>query len=254
MLNLNRLPSLFEISKNFFMYNFFHSWKRKPLLPRAMCLYVTYRCNLRCKICGIWKLQSNENTNELTVKELVNIFFDPLFSKIEFVNINGGEPNLRQDLVEITELIINRFSRLKMITLNSNGIPAEKTIENVYKISNLCKKESIRFSVSLSLHHTGKRLDQISGVKDTYLQVKDAFDGLKSINHNNKFYLSANCVISNFNLWHLEEMLQWSKDEKIPINFTLGEVRERFNNLDMTYNIIINENDKNHLECENGRK
>ncbi len=239
------VPSPQKIAWNFIKYNFPRSFL-KPLLPRAMCIYVIYRCNMRCRMCGIWK-QNLKYKDELSLEELDKILSDPLFSKLEFININGGEPNLREDLVEIVKIFINKSPHLKTITLNTNGIPPEKTVENAEKISNLCQKNKIRFSVSISLHKIGKEYDKIAGIKDAYFKVKEAFDGLKKINQNNKFYISANCVITNLNLLSLEEMLEWSRKENIPVNFTLGEVRERFNNLNMKRNIEIEDRNKDFL-------
>lgn len=246
LLSQKRLPSPFEMIKNYLKYNYLAIFKNKPSLPRAMCIYVTYKCNMRCKICGIWK-QNSKYKKELSLEEFDTILSDPLFTKLEFININGGEPNLRQDLGELVNMFVDKFSNLKTITLNTNGIPPERTIENVNKIYELCQKNKIKFSVSISLHKIGKGYDDISGVEDSYFKVKKAFDGLKKIN-GNKFYMSANCVITSLNLYDLEKILEWGKIEKIPVNFTLGEIRERFHNFELKDYIVINsEKDKDYL-------
>lgn len=245
--DLKRFPSPFEITKNFIKYNWLLPLSPKPFLPRAMCIYVTYRCNMRCRMCGIWKQDLKYRSNELALKELDEILSDPLFSKLEFININGGEPNLREDLVEIANLFIGKFPRLKTLSLNSNGLPPQKTMENARNISNLCQKNNIRFSVSISLHKIGDGYDRIAGIDNAYLKVKKAFDGLKKIARDNNFYISANCVITNLNLFSLEEILTWGEKEDIPVNFTLGEVRGRFNNREMADQVNIKEEDKEYL-------
>jgi len=242
-----KFPSLYDIGKNFIKYNYLQPLCRKPFLPLAMTLYVTYRCNMRCRMCGIWKLDSKYKSNELSLKELNQIFSDRLFSKLEFININGGEPNLREDLIEIGELLVKNFPRLKEISLNSNGLPPEKTLKNVERLSHICQTNNIRFSMSVSLHKIGEEYDKIAGVKNAYYKVKQTLDGLKKINHNKRFYISANCVITNLNLFGLEKMLNWSKREQIPVNFVLGEVRDRFHNKELSDEIEIKENDKKYL-------
>ena len=244
---LKRFPSPFEVARNFIKYNCFLPIASKPFLPRAMCVYVTYRCNMRCRMCGIWKRDSKYSSNELSLEELDGILSDPLFSRLEFININGGEPNLREDLVEIAGLLIDRFPHLKTLTLNSNGLPPDRNVENMKRIANLCKSKHVQFSVSISLHKIGSGYDQIAGIDNAYLKVKAAFDGLKNINQDKNFYVSANCVITSLNLFNLEEMLSWGENEDIPMNFTLGEMRERFNNLEMAETINIKEADKKYL-------
>ena len=54
-------------------------------------------------------------------------------------------------------------------------------------------------------------------------------------------------MITDLNLFNLYEMLKWSGKEQIPINFTLGEVRERFNNLDVRDSIEIKDEKKDFL-------
>lgn len=49
---------------------------------------------------------------------------------------------------------------------------------------------------------------RVTGIGEAYRRVKATFDGLKKINRNDQFYISANCVIINLNLFSLEEMLE----------------------------------------------
>jgi len=236
--NMNKLSSrrtvspLHKIFSNFMKYNI-GPWRSKPHLPRAMCIYVTYKCNMRCQMCHIWKTGAEQDSiAELTLAELKGIFSDSLFSRLEYININGGEPNLRQDLPEVVELFINKFPRLKTITLNSNGLPTHRALANVEEISQICQKNNIRFSVSISLHNVGKDYDTIAGIPNVYPKVIETLRSLKKMQDSLPFYLGVNCVITDLNLNHLSGMLEWSETEQIPINFTLGEVRERFHNLD----------------------
>jgi hypothetical protein len=115
------------------------------------------------------------------------------------------------------------------------------------KISSICKKNNIRFSISISLHNNNKENDKISGVKKSYFRIMETLNTLKEIQKNNRFYLAVNCVITNLNLYNAYEMAKWSENYEIPINFTLGEVRQRFNNLDMKDIILIEKSQKDFL-------
>jgi MoaA/NifB/PqqE/SkfB family radical SAM enzyme len=217
---------------SFLKYNVFLP-SAKPLLPRAMCIYVTYRCNMKCAMCQIWKEGAKRDlTAELSVAELEDILGDRLFSRLEFININGGEPNLREDLTEIAALFTRMFPRLKTISVNSNGLPFEKAVNNFRYMSEICKEKGIKFSVSISLHDTGKMYDEIAGIPEAYEKVNKTLQTLKKMQNENNFYLGANCVVTRLNIDNLERISEWSEKNDIPVNFTLGEVRERFRNLD----------------------
>jgi MoaA/NifB/PqqE/SkfB family radical SAM enzyme len=244
ILKFRTVPPFYKMFFNFIKHNCFQTFS-KPFLPKSLCLYVTYRCNMRCRMCGIWKENIKEQASrELSLKELDHILSDPLFSKLEFININGGEPNLRLDLPQIVTLLHENFQNLKTVSLNSNGLPSNRAITNVKKIGQICRQNSTLFSVSISLHEVGKAFDKISGIEGAYLKVKETLDALKEIQNEYRFYLGINCVITKMNLSSLSKMLDWSEREKIPVNFTLGEIRERFNNLILAPDI----------EIENGSK
>jgi MoaA/NifB/PqqE/SkfB family radical SAM enzyme len=245
-ITLKRIPSPTKTLATFIMYNCLQRFYKRPFLPRAMCLYVTYRCNMRCKMCGIWK-QARHPEGEFTLGQLEHTIADPLFSKLEYINVNGGEPSLRDDLPEIVKLLIDSLPKLKTITLNSNGLKVNKVAMDVKKISAICQKNGIRFSVSISLHQRGEAYDSIAGVKNAYPKVIETLRALKEIQRENNFYVAVNCVITNLNLVSLHDMLKWSAEEQIPINFTVGEVRDRFNNLDMAETITIGEQDQKML-------
>lgn len=82
-------------------------WKRRMLHPfplLSLNFEVTRRCNGRCVYCNIWKTQSDpalelgpdEIREHLGAREARN-----LLSKVSYVNITGGEPFLRDDLLEV---------------------------------------------------------------------------------------------------------------------------------------------------------
>ena len=239
ILDFRTISSPWRIGWNFLKHNFVQKFT-KPFLPRAMCVYVTYRCNMRCRMCGIWKKNtSRKPVDELSIPEFDAIVSDPLFRKLEYVNINGGEPNLRDDLLELVELFIRKFKHLRTITINSNGLPSERTVSNTEQISRLAREKGIRFSISVSLHKVGPGYDEIAGINNAYASVSQTLRALKDLRARNRFYLGVNCVITNLNVFDLGRLLEWSDREKVPVNFTFGEVRERFNNMEMKDNIEV---------------
>ncbi len=232
-------PSPLRVLGNFILYNVAGAIRRKPLLPRAMCLYVTYRCNLRCRMCGIWRLPEAAKGNEWSVSGLEDMVADRLFSRLEFVNLNGGEPNLRSDLVEIAGVLVDRLPHLRNLTLNTNGLPSGRCIDNCRRILALCQPRGIRFGVSVSLHRIGSAYDEIAGVPDAYRKVASTLEGLEPLRRERGFYLSTNCVLTPQSLSGAQEMLQWGIERGMPVNFTVAEARERFNNLDAADDVVF---------------
>ena len=212
--------------------------------PRALCFYVTYACNLRCRTCGIWKQHQDDTPAEVSLAEIASILSDPLFSRLEYVNINGGEPTLRQDLAAIVALILERLPRLKALSLNSNGILGDRLGAQVHDIALLCKNRGVPFSVSISLHAPGPLLDEICGLPGAWDRVQGTLGVLRQLQESAPFFLSANCVLSALNVHAAEAMAAWSRREGIPVNFVLAEVRERFGNEGMADDFSLNPEQK----------
>lgn len=234
-----RMAGLLPVLKNTLAYNCLEPLKQKPARPRSLCLYVTYRCNMRCRICGIWRKEPLQPSEELTSEELLRLLADPLFANLEFININGGEPNLRTDLPDIMHGLIRQFPSLKRLSLNTNGLPPDRVVKNVDLASRLCELAGIHFSASVSVHGLGAEFDKIAGIEDAFPRVKTTLAGLKEVQRLHPFFLSANCVICSLNLDQLDALRAWGHAEGIPVNFALGEVRPRFLNEAMAADILI---------------
>jgi len=218
----------------------------RPMLarpkPLALCLYVTYKCNMRCTMCGIWK--HRDAGPELTLAEFDRVLSDPLFAELEFININGGEPNLRPDLPEIADMLARRFPRLGALSLNTNGLPPAKSAANVRSIARTCQTQGIDFSVSVSLHGPGRIHDEMVGAKNAFPRVVETLERLKELQVSLPFFLGVNCVITQANADRLEEFHLWCRERKLPVNYTLGEVRGRF----------YNQGQRRAVEVEGGRR
>jgi len=84
----------------------------------------TRRCNLRCTHCGS-PSEDVDHAEELTADEVVGAFeeiardFD--MSQFRHVNITGGEPFVRSDLVEVLSRI-SRYPFFRNIDIQTNGV------------------------------------------------------------------------------------------------------------------------------------
>src|SRR5207249_9866223 len=77
---------------------------------------LTYSCQSRCLTCRIWQLRPK---NELTLPEISEFAFkNPYFG---WVNLTGGEPFLRKDIVEIARAYAES-SHPYLLSLITNGL------------------------------------------------------------------------------------------------------------------------------------
>lgn len=112
----------------------------KSVLPRLLTYTVTFRCNARCIMCDSWKLQDH---NDLKIEEVEAIFKQ--LPMMDGVRLTGGEPFVRQDLLEITELAIRYLTPL-VVHITTNGFLTDRIVELCTKRT---RKTPLQIMVSL---------------------------------------------------------------------------------------------------------
>jgi MoaA/NifB/PqqE/SkfB family radical SAM enzyme len=114
--------------------------------PTALSFDVTYRCNLRCRMCEAWRLDKRPTETELTMEEITEqcAMFKEEFG-IKMIRFLGGEPLLRQDLPEI----VRRVSSLALTEIVTNGTLIDRSMARELVRSGL---HEIRFSIDGPQH------------------------------------------------------------------------------------------------------
>ncbi|HEV8148126.1 MAG TPA: radical SAM protein, partial [Bryobacteraceae bacterium] len=68
----------------------------------VLVLYPHNRCNCRCVMCDIWKIDTAE---EIGANELVRHMDDLKKLRVEWVVFSGGEPLMHSDLFRLAALL-----------------------------------------------------------------------------------------------------------------------------------------------------
>ena len=126
-------------------------------------LAVTYRCNLKCTMCYIWKNPSDPQ-REIRPEHLTS------FPEVVRLNITGGEPFIKEDLSDILDVMKKKAKR---IVVSSNGLLTKRILE----VMNRHRDVGIRLSVD----GIGETHDQIRGVKGIHQKALETLKGLKSL-------------------------------------------------------------------------
>ena len=131
-------------------YSYSYKGIHTPLiLPEAIKIEVTKRCNLNCRHC--LANSGSANFRELTLSEIENLLTEAHDLGVTSVALVGGEPFLRRDLSAIIDVI----SELGMsYSISSNGTLINTNIVNRIKRKNLLK-------VSVSLDGTEEYHNQL---------------------------------------------------------------------------------------------
>jgi len=119
--------------------------------PFRVNVAVTYRCNLRCRICGVWRIY--RESPDLARDEMCSDDYTPFFESVShdlfWLGLTGGEPFLKDDLVDIIHLAASKSRKLHILELTTNGF-SERTIEK--KVNAILEDADIPFiTVGVSL-------------------------------------------------------------------------------------------------------
>ncbi|MHA1447294.1 MAG: radical SAM/SPASM domain-containing protein [Candidatus Heimdallarchaeaceae archaeon] len=156
---------------------------------------LTNRCPLECRYCYKSSMKDEQDLLSLTeIKKIINTLAD---MKVFSVAFGGGEPFAREDIFEIA-----KYTRLKGITPNV-------TTNGFYINSSNAEKCKIFGHMHVSLDLPNENFDKIKA-KGAFNAADKAIDLLVR----EGIHVGINCVVSQSNYEHLEELVKYclSKD------------------------------------------
>jgi MoaA/NifB/PqqE/SkfB family radical SAM enzyme len=201
-----------NISKNFYLAkNIIASNFSNKIAPYKLTFAVTYNCNSRCTTCNIWKKNSK---NELSCDEIDRFFSTN--SDFSWIDITGGEIFLRNDLIQIFQIIKKRCKKLYTLHFPTNGLMTHRIVNLVKKI---VKLDFNKLIISISIDGPPDIHDKIRGVKGGFMKTIETFRKLREIKGLDVY---AGMTLSKNNVDHLDDTVNAIKKE-IP-NFTFDDL------------------------------
>lgn len=221
-------------------------FRKHPLLPLEVMFEPTYRCNLRCKMCPFLDILLKNKTfdssrQELFIDEIKKVI--SLIPRFSLVSLTGGEPFIREDILQIIDTITAR----NKLTIVTNGtLLSEAIAQHLAKVGSRFFWDKGLFLLVFSIHGTEDVHDDICQVKGSF---KRALNGLRYVQEakkrENKRYpiISLNCVITQWNYHVLTEVFKLAESLKVDFcNFSLcnySSLASRFDNLPVDFNKVI---------------
>lgn len=201
--------------------------KFAALKPRALMVVLTYRCNSKCKMCNIWKM---EKFKEFCPDQWRKVFNDSYLSEIETLTITGGEAMLSLDYIKTIEEALVSLPSLKRLVLTSNGFLTERIKKNVRCLALRCRKMKIRLSISISLDGVECDHEEIRGVTGSFKKVVATLDELRLLKKRYGVAIMVAGVLMKDNLGKYWSFKKWLKQKKLDYSFQLVGFHETYVN------------------------
>jgi len=201
------IQNLSKRLKAHFAYSF---GKGRAFMPETLSLFITYKCNLNCKMCGQWgdrgtfknydKNVLNEHLSLETIQQLINDVksFNPN------ITLFGGEPLINPNIITIIRKIKANGLRCNLIT---NGTLLKKYAAEII--------DSGLDEIIFSLDGNAETHDSIRGISGTFTRALEGFrllNELKKQNHTKKPFININSTIFADNHTKLLEIIEAARE------------------------------------------
>ena len=168
--------------------------------PYKLSFCITYRCNLKCNMCSIWK---KPLIQELSTEEIESFFAQA--NKFFWVGLTGGEIFLRPDLLEIARITLKYCKNLNVLHFPTNGYLKDTILSGAEEMLRMNPR---RLFVTVSVDGPQEVHDKLRGIPDSWKNAVGTFVALR------KMGVSAfvNMTISHGNLGKIDETIRSIKD------------------------------------------
>jgi len=169
---------------------------------------ITNNCNLRCKMCDIWKSQKKSELPKEKIFEILNTI-----SRLDSISITGGEPFLNGDLNEIYDAIRACFPKIG-VDISTNGTQKYRILDflnNVGTTNNL----TLIFSIDGIEKHDYQR-----GVSGSYSKTTGTIETVK------QYFPNIRLIIKmTITPWNYDEIYKvYNLSQKMETEFELKPV------------------------------
>lgn len=205
-----------------------------------LTLWVTNKCNQRCKMCDFWKTDPATFSQELSTEEWYSVIDSAVKMHTRIIVITGGEPFLRSDIFQILGQIREKGMACHLCT---NG-----TLLNRSTIEKL--KHSAPTSMTISLDSDQAQIyNELRGV-DCFNTVVEGIRLLKKSIPNVK--IGINHLICKRNFRDMERMILFAKSlgvDQIKFEPIHTNLQHRHKPLETFEDLLFSKNDLPELQA-----
>lgn len=195
----------------------FHRWTGSGMEPTFLIYQVTTVCNSRCRMCGIWKIRPD---NELLLKEFEDLLSQPILKRLRWVNLTGGEPFVRKDLVQLVKALKDRCPALELVAIPTNGFLTEKVLSTVKELLEVLGK-NVLLNVNVSIDAIGEKHDYIRRTPGGYQKAIKTLDELMALQlAEDSFETGTESVVMDHNIKDIRHIYSTLKEHTPHVNLT----------------------------------
>ena len=202
------------------LVNTFVSARIHPIRPTVLIYNCTWVCDAKCTMCNNWKW--GDRKSDMTLAQLEPVMDSPFWGAVENLNISGGEPTTRLDLVEMVEMFHRRLPRLRKIGINTTGLTPARAIPMLTKIVEFCARTQVLISIRVSLDGIGDVHNQVRSVKNGFDKASQTIEAMQALakTHQNFSFGIASTIFAT-NMEDAQNILAWARTKGLDVVFNM---------------------------------
>lgn len=190
--------------KSGIIFNFPVLYRILEIKPTSCTAMITSRCNLKCVMCKQWRAPARQ---ELSADEWKRIISDLRTNGINNIHFTGGEPFLRNDLIE---LISYSADKGLVSGLTTNGVLMTREVLWGAVSAGLR-------SVALSMDGVGEKYNAIRGVPGVFKRLEQNLAVISQIRKTEKIDVYINFTLMKDTMEGLKDVKMLADELKIPL-------------------------------------
>ena len=196
----------------------------RPIHPTVLIYHCTFVCDARCEMCSNW--ERGDRKSDMTLPEVDRVFSSALWKNVEIANLSGGEPTTRNDMVEISKVMLDRLPKLRKFGINTTGLTPKRGIPMLTKVAELCHERGIIFSTRVSIDGVGEMHNTVRNVKRGFEKANETITAMKELQQRIPFNFGISTTIFSRNLDDAENILAWARSSGLDIVFNMVRFTE----------------------------
>ncbi|MBW1704733.1 MAG: radical SAM protein [Deltaproteobacteria bacterium] len=222
-------------------------WRGLPGKPQAISLEITHNCIAKCIMCNIWKIPSE--VSDLSMEDWIGFLSSDLFSDLRELDITGGEPFIRSDLLDlfsgVCELKQTNLRGLRSIAVTTNGFLTGRVLEYVEKALPWLRDKDIDLVMVCAMDAIGEIHEKIRNYPDAWSKVNETIQGLKRLREAfSNLVIGLKTTILPVNVGRMEGIVQYANANDL---FTIISpciiTKARYLNLDRADDLVFSQED-----------
>ncbi|HLD02230.1 MAG TPA: radical SAM protein [Candidatus Nanoarchaeia archaeon] len=190
--------------------------------PSYLIMYVTNKCNSRCRTCFIYDSLNNPNTKEMTLDEITKL--TKSFKSLVYVSLTGGEPFMRTDIDQIMKAFYNNSGTI-FFAIPTNGLLPDRIVEKSESVLKDCPE--VRLHIDLSVDGLHDVHDYVRGVKGNFEQTLKSYEGLRKLKaiYPNNLFINVHTCFNGYNQDYIYDIIRYFEKLDAVDNHRVGMAR-----------------------------